>query len=733
MKYKMNAKKRFVLLCLILLLGTGGFSQNLEFSAENASRQTALRYLRLAKNYAASSSWQNALLAARAGNDYDKSVADLWYLMALSGYNSGATRKEVVPLLQNALSGSEWVDYNRSSARIFYADLLCSTGRSLEALRILDEKPFIYSADAEYVRIKAYYQMGSPDAVEKAREKVDVSRRIYPADIRFVHLFFAYEYKIMYSRNNAAGVFDYIPLSGVARRTADYFISRVPEYDKQDPELEVYAALFASDENKSRLLRAFDARGFKSPLYAAAALDDGILGDEDALNYFLDFMDSEKGVDLFELEHFAQSLKGEEAKRKLRSYLNAYSGTISSDTNRVLENNLFVTYSRGRPQKIVYDADNDGGNDWEAELDFGLVKSAHFEDKKIDVYYGTYPSPVRIVFEQVPGDDDRMTVFNLADETVDADIFRISADAFLSNAGVSDEFYIVDESSLWSGPTLFDVDKLLLSISSMEKPSRERDGAFIRFSMLNGEPYAADYLIPDESGNERLYAHTQWTKPLVRNVDRDGDGIFETTEIYFENDGSFTASKEDLDAASQNIWGAPVPNPGIYLKMVQIDRNSDTEVDFSEEYMTAGGRRTTWDLDYDGRWDLRHTLLPQEAADGGGSSPRTEITEVFAFNAKKEKVPVVITSVSGEVSGVLLDGQEVPVTKGKHRGFYWIGDAGNDGQERNVIGQMAGTVQGFVRQFDEKDFFLQAVIVGENTYARVLEKSEELKEVEKNE
>ena len=721
MKMKSMFKKIAIISFAIIfaaLFSAALFAQDdSDFSAKKANRQTALRYLRLAKNYAMRDDWQKALAASTAGNNYDASVADLWYLMALSQYKSGATRKKVLPVLRNSLNGTEWVDYNRSSARIFYADLLCSTGRAREALDVLDERPMIYSADAEYVRVKSYYSLGGADNVEKARERVDVSRRIYPADERFPNLFFAYEYKIMFQKNYAAGTFDYMPPSSLARKTADYFISRVPEYNKQNPELEIYAAIFAQDDRRARLLKAFDARGFKSPAFAAAALEEGVLSEEEAFDYFLDFM--EKGVDLFEMERFASVLKDDGVKKKFFDYLNSYSGALFVDTNRTLEKNLEVEYNRGRPAKILYDADNDGGLDWFSELDFGVPKFARFEDKKIDVYYGTYPSPVRIVFQEVPGEEG-ITIFNLADETVDAEIFTVKPDEFLAAAGFKGDFYIVDETSLWSGTTLFDVDRLILSISSMEKPSKERDGALIRFSMLDGVPYAADYLV-----GEKLYAHAQFTKPLTRSVDRDGDGIFETTEVYADNDGSVVTSQDDSDAATQNIWGSPVSRPKIYLQMIQIDNNNDTLPDFIEEYWTLGGRRSTWDSDCDGEWNQRYTVFPQAPGES-----LVELTEFYLWNGGK-KISVSIKLVDGEPSEVNVDGSDVPVSKGTKPGFYWVGDAGTESQELNLLGQISGVEQGLLSQFDDGDCFLQATIIGKNVFGRVVQKSDEVKTAEK--
>lgn len=710
----MSCFKKSLFLCLIAL---GALSFASDFSARKANRQTALRYLRIAKNYAAQEDWQKAFASASAGNNYDSSVADLWYLMALSQYNNGATRKKVLPILQNSLNGTEWVDYNRSSARIFYADLLCATGRAQAALDTLDERPLIYSADAEYVRIKSYYTLGGAENVQKAREKVDVSRRIYPNDERFPSLFFAYEYKIMYQKNYATGSFDYMPPSGEARKTADYFVSRVPEYNKQNPELEVYAAIFAQDDKRARLLKAFDARGFKSPLFAAAAIEEGVMEEDKALDYFLDFM--EKGVDLFEVERFASVLKSEQVKKTFFDYLNSYSGSLYVDTNKSLETNLTIFYNRGRPSKILYDADNDGVVDWTSELDFGVPKYAHFEDKKIDVYYGTYPSPVRIVFEEVPGEEG-ITIFNLADETVDALIYLVKPDEFLAGAGFEGDFYIVDENSLWSGPNLFDIDRLILSISSMEKPSKEREGALIRFSMLDGAPYAADYLI-----DGKLYAHAQFTKPLTRSVDRDGDGIFETTEVYADNDGSVIVSKDDSDAATQNIWGTPVSRPKIYLQMIQIDQNNDTLPDFIEEYWTLGGRRATWDSDYDGDWNERYTVFPRQPDES-----LVELTEFYLLSGKK-KIPVSIKLVDGAPVEIKVDNADVSVTKGAKDGFYWVDAAGNESQELNALGQMNGAEQGVLQQFDDGDYFLQAISIGPNIYCRAIKKSDEVKAAEK--
>lgn len=687
---------------------------NSSTSAEMANRSTSLRYLQLAKNYAMQNDWERCFQAALSGNHYDKTVADLWYLMALSAYKNGQIIKEVVPVLYESLNNREWVDYNKSSARIFYADLLCSMGKSKEAIDVLNERPLIYSADAEYVRIKASYQIGSEESIRSARDKLETTRRIYPSDERFVHLFFAYEYRLMFPKNAAGTGFDYVEPDASVRKIADAFIAKVPEYDKKDPELEVYAAIFASGEQQVRLLKSFNARGFRSVLYPEACIKAGLMSESDALDYFISFMD--KGVELYDLEKFYACLTDEKVIKDFNEYLNAYTGLIYCDTNRTLDKNLFVTYERGRPQRVDYDSDNDGGWDWNSLCDFGNVKSVSFVDKHIDVTYGTYPSPVKVVFHDLPDED--WVVFNLIDETVNAGVYDIVKDKVIGNF----DFYVVDEKSVWNGGNIFDYSNLIFSINTMEKPSDERTDAIIRFSMLNGKPYAADYL-----ENNKLFAHAQFTDgemAVLRNVDNDGDTIFETTEIYKMRFPGISVSEEDMASCTRNIWGRSVKNAAIYLSMIQIDRNLDTKPDFTEEYLADGGKITTWDTDNDGQWDVRYTVSKPE--DGITKT----LSEYIVYNVHNGKYAVNVYSENDIPVAVSAGEKLIAVTPGKTDCFYWVGQEGNLEQEENVLGEIAPVVQGAVIQIEETGWYIQAVRIEKNIFAVLVQRPVEVDMIE---
>src|SRR5574344_2815076 len=162
-------------------------------SAKLANRRTALRCLALAKEYAADKDWKAVPSQAALGLADDDTIADLWYVYAVADNALGETKAVVLPLVTKALTEGEWVDYNRDGARVLYADILCDTGRFSEVPGILDAKPVIFSADAEYIRAKAYYRMKDEASVGTARTKVDTARKIYPDDTRFPLLFFKCE------------------------------------------------------------------------------------------------------------------------------------------------------------------------------------------------------------------------------------------------------------------------------------------------------------------------------------------------------------------------------------------------------------------------------------------------------------------------------------------------------------------------------------------------------------
>ena len=693
--YTIKKIARVILFSTLLFVNFSAllFAQNASLAAAN--RKTAVRFLKLAEDYLTQRIWSSALAQAQMGLAYDDTVADLWYIQAASLINLGKSRAEVLPLVAKALTEGEWVDYNRDGARILYADLLCDTGSYEQALGVLDALPFIYSADAEYIRIKSYYRMKTDDAVEKARSKVNSARKIYPKDMRFPRLFFRYEYAM---KSDSTPV--------LVQSIANSFIAKMPEYDNPDAELEIYAALFAEGEAQKRMLQAFAAHNMEHPLYAAAAVSAGLLAQQRALKYFFDFAD--KSIPLWMLLEFAHVVTEQDVKNDFAARLTAYDGTLTIDTNGDLEPNLIVAYSRGRPASITWDANNDNVYEWSATCDFGVPVSLDVMSGGIAVHYGTYPAIATATFK---GRDDNVgdVTFHLVDETYMWTPFAIIAQEQLKNHLHVDFFVPVVNTDI--APIASDA--LFAAASSYEVPSSERDGGMITFTVLDGKVQTADYYSYDA-----LYAHAVFENglPSMRSIDNDGDGIFETVEVFgYDPENVLRNAYADAAQIAANLFGLPA-DTGIYVKMIQIDSDADTVIDFVEEYFADSGKRTTWDIDGDGLWDMQHVRHPQKAGE--------HLIEDSSFYLLPERTLVTVTSIDNTPSKVVSNGVEREVYSGKKSGVYWIGKNGSEEDETRALEALANTVQGISVLVESGRRQLLAVRVSNNCYVSIMSEQE---------
>lgn len=631
-------------LCLI-------FPQNL--SAPSANRKTAVRYLKVSEQYLASKNWTSAASNAQLGLAYDDSISDLWYISSLSKKSLNEPLYKVISLVEKSLDCANWVDYNKDSARVFYADLLSSTGQAQKAIDILDSEPFIYSADAEYIRSKAYYILKD---FTQARERIEAARRIYPDDSRFAELFFKFEYANG-GRNEENA------------KLADIFINSISLYKNPGTDLEIFAAIFATGQKKVRMLKSFNARNLRSPLYAIAALEDSasLLPEEKALDYFYSFCNDSIDFDL--LLKFSSLLKNEENKNNFAEYLNQYDGTIFKDTDGDLIYNLKVEYSRGRPQKICYDENQDELEDWTSDCDFGVPQKLFLTDGNIELEYSNWPFVQKTVYKDENQAGYKL-IFNILPDDFSWSPFLIVADETIKNNFDFDFFVPVVKEK--QNPV--SVNELLLSSSSYEIPSNERKNASITVSLCNGKNQLARYF-----QNGKMYAQTQFFNglPEFRTVDMDGDGLFETTETYgFDKNQKFN-SKEDELQIMQNLFGETSENSGIYVKMIQIDMNGDTIPDYTEEYTAGEGKIASWDFDGDGMWDTRYIKSPL-----GDDGTLTE-EALFYDPLKKELVSVV--SKNGIPFSVSKNGKTENVVKAKKNNLYWLGSEGTDSDAEKIL------------------------------------------------
>ena len=680
--------KKAISLFVVLSFSLAAFNlgaQDVSNSALLANKRTAVRYLQLAKQFASERLWSEADSNAKMGLAYDDKIADLWYIRAVSQMNLGEKKSRILPLVVTALTEAEWFDYNRDGARILYSDILCTNRQFTQALNVLDSEPFIYSADAEYIRAKSYYCLGDDESVKKARARLDAARRVYPADSRFAELFYMHEYQIL--RKNGR-------LSDDARSLSDAFTLMIPLYKHTRENLEIYAAIFVSDDAKKlRMLKAFNSKRLKSPLYALEALRIGLLSEDAAMDYFYQF--SDKKIELSVLEDFVALLKSDDVKKEFSEYLNSYSGTITIDSDGDLTPNLVALYKRGRPEKISFDINQDDDSEWVANCDFGVPLNLSMSENALSLEYSAWPYISAAVYKMPDTHADLR--FTLIAETLAWSPFVVVPDKSIKKT-LGFDFYIpelklTDETSV-SGASL------LRAALSYSIPSKERAGAVIQVSLLNGVAQLASYSV-----GEKIYAMAQFENgiPVSRKVDIDGDGLFETNEYYgFASDGSETfISTNDEMQIMTNLFGSPAQGTGFYVKKITVDRNGDTIPDFTEEYLPGDkgdkipGKISSWDTDGNGIWDVQYIKYPSSVKgkvfeEAKFHYPLLNFAKFSEEKNASERIDGIVTvsSINGVPSFVKSENDVLSVIKGETNGFYWIAKNGTKDDEKNILSEI---------------------------------------------
>ena len=706
----MKVCKRFLGL-LILFLSTMalplvGQGKDLHPEAAKANRRTALRSLELAKDYAAKNNWQAVISQVSLGISYDETISDLWYMMALASFHQEKPRAQILAYVKNAIEKQNWASYNYDSARVLYADMLCDTLQFDKVPSILDASPLIFSADAEYVRAKAYYRLGDPESLQKARVKVENARKIYPDDIRFPLLFFKYE-----SPLDTNG-----QVRDIARSLIERIASENPasaDHSDENIELEIYAALFAEGNEQKRLLQSFNGRNLRHPLYATAALKAGLISEQAGLEYLGTFASWQIDYEIF--SSYISSLQDPAVIDIAISYLKSFTGGLVRDTDGDGIPNLIVKYSRGRPQSLSYDGNQDQVLDWNLICDFGspIAGSFHIDATSFAEFdWDSYPYLKSLSFKEVGGVEKSR--FDFVPKSLKWTPASMERDEKLSlNEDEAFYFPVVNSSPLAEGG--LESEKLASFASHISIPSKERENARIYFYILNGKIQSADYM-----QGSRLYARAEFKNdmPSVRVLDSDGDGIFETTEIYeADKSGSMDVhSMEDERNIMINVLGSSIDIAPWYLKMVQYDSNNDATADFTEQYFEHGGKISSWDNNGDGQWDIRYVLKAR--ADDKSENAVKEEEALFYDNNKKL---VHVFSKNGSPYKVIYNSEELSVTQDPLYKFYWLGQVGNSSlAKKMLVAASESSRKGVAVIVSDKGQQLMGIKIGDEAYGIIV-------------
>ena len=670
------------------------FSISAQNSAASANKNTALRCLKLAENCLVGSDWQNALNQAELGLSYDDSISDLYYIKAAAQLNLGGTKAEALRVIASAFERSSWAGYTKNGARIFLADLLSDTGLYEESLSVLNSEPFIYSADAEFIRIKNYYRTGTSESVKDARLRLNSDRRVYPSDSRFPEIFFMFE-SLFLGEAERNGIQYEIP--EIVSTIAASYISKLPDYSNRNLEMELLAANFAREEDKLRLIKAIDAKNQSlSDLLATSALRAGIYSDAEAFDMFFEASANEFSLD--SLETFIALLSDQEVIERAAQALADFTGTLYIDENMDLQYEFTVQYENGRPSYIKYDSNNDGETELYSSCDFGAPVFVYFNSSRQQFFYNDFPKVSKVSYS------DQNVVFNFLHDDYIFSPFDFIIDNVFARTGVN--FYIPGISKEIALPL---PQEILTRASSFERPVSERDNAHIVYTLSDGHIVFAEFF-----ENNARYAYCDFSKEdsLVRTVDYDNDGSFETTELYAQiTEGQEGLKTEENDRIISSVFNFIDNRNDIYLRKIQIDHNSNTFAEFSEEYLEYGGKITIWDNDDNGLPDCQYIRYPQKQGE-------SLIEETLYFDTNGLQI-LSLTTADGIPVKMNANGSEVMVYAGDASNIYWIDQKGSADEESAVIEHISKEIiQGSISIFDYEETRLSVIKVGENYYCR---------------
>lgn len=684
-------KKRFCL-CLILFFCSFCFAQK---NVSAANRTSATRCLKIAENYLMNSDWDNALRQAELGISYDDSISDLFYIKAACFNGMKKSKAEILSIIKLAFEKDNWIGYNKNGARLFIADLLCDTGDYTNSLNYLNEEPFIYSADAEFIRIKNYYRIGTQDSIEQARLKLNSTRRIYPNDVRFPNIFFLFEemYLAIDSIFNNQSQIEIAPL---VQTIANSYIAKLPDYENKNFELEILSSFFAQGEEQERLVKAIYAKKTQThPLFAILALKVGIFTEEQAFDYFI--QSSNGHISLINFEFFMKNLKSEDAWNKILEYFSNFEGFFYIDSNYDLQNELVVEYQTGRPVFISLDTNNDEYKEVYCKCDFGTPKQLWLLNNSIEYFYEQYPYVSKVYSEK-----ENQTINYLYDDYVYYP-FEFAKEPFLEILGL--DFFIPIAGS-FSYPEQIDLEKA----SSVEFPIFERENARVVYTLNSGTPIFAKFY---ENDAQYAYCDFETGFPFIRYVDYDNDNYFETAETFdlYEQNQNF----QDDDLVT-NVFGKIFPeNFRIYLSKVSIDRNSNTIYEYVEEFLEDNGKINSWDYDDDGIINCQHIKYPKK--------DNESLQEETIFYDKNGIENVSVSFENAIPYKMKVQGRDVLIFAGNLPNFYWIEESGFEEYEREILPKIENLEQGSLEIFDFSGIRISVIKVDSFYFCKKLPES----------
>jgi hypothetical protein len=518
----------------------------------------AERYVQWVRNAIDGDQWALAEEALERAADYADVSSDLSYLLALVRTHERRPRWTVLEALHSALAFNRWNFYSREEARLLEAETLIairSFGEALDSLQTAGESN-------RALCLRALACRGLRDS-RGFLQTIKAGLDRYPRSPEPVRILFAY-------------ASDRIPSAG-ERELVSLCLRRLPVLLEEDPELAFLAVPFIRDtEEARRLVSSYRANGGANPAALPAALNLGIIGEDQAVAELF----RESSLDKALLETIWGLLRDNEDRLNFARALSAFDGFITGDIDRDGCFESRTGYRGGSLISYSFDADQDLLPELEVFFSNGLPVRAELAagDPGMD------RSVVFLEWEQYPA--------VLQAELGEVKYIPRPEDFFFNPL----EFRDLLGSALLYPERVF-IPRLsqrtLVSFAfTIERPGREIPGSVERIEMKAGVPQRSREYV-----RNRLVSDTEYLlgQPVFQRIDMDMDGRLETVRRF--NHREFPP--EDPIGITGDMTRGIAQRYAGNLVSSESDWDGDGVYEYGESYMEDLVIRS-WDMDKDG-------------------------------------------------------------------------------------------------------------------------------------
>ena len=590
MKLRLAASFLLPLLCVISALGAQVRGESGGFPEKRGDEAAAEQYCQWAEGMIGEGRWNEALAGLERASDFSSVSSDLSLLLARARSHEKKSRGAVLRALAQAVETGRWTHYRPSHARLLEAEQLIAMRNYSGALASLALTP--ESADSAVLRLLALKGLSSgeraaPHALVEFRRFLPLAMDRFPRDPRPLAVFFAY------ARNRKPAAGDHELLELVLRR--------LPFVLESDPELAWMAAPFIRDTAEARrlvsacraggLTEGAKSGGFRpNPASIPAALNLGLIsGGEAAAELFSPNGELILGKNI--IVETGALLRDEGERNLFAEKLLAFSGTITGDEDGDGYDESSALYREGVLQGYLYDLNQDGIAELDVSFDSGGV-----------------PLAAKLA---APGDGEagRGSDFSLPLKDEDMRIIKINWEPghypAVVNAELDHVGYIPRPGEFLFAPLVFtelggsgkysglmypaaEKSRLRLSPRALaassvliKRPGGGFEGAEEWIDLDRGIPLRAKELL-----NGRLVSETEFERglPVIQRLDLDLDSRLETIRRFRvpPPGREDMLDYQNLAASSESDWDGD----GVY--------------ETGELYLEDGSVVYSWDMDGDG-------------------------------------------------------------------------------------------------------------------------------------